>query len=504
MSIGENYWMKSFRLRRRDLGLGALALGAAATLPRPSVAEGRAEKLEQFLKGALGDLKDLKGDVKEEIAYLLGMECYVYGFPLVLMDVTNGVLNATSKSGEYKAPINQFGRMRTYVSPDFKDVVRISVNSLWSWAVLDLDKEPLVASHPDTKGRYVVMQLMNMWTDDFASIGSRTTGTGAGKFLVAGPKWNGTAPSDIKDVYRCSTRFAWLLVQMSAAGPQDFPEIHALQDQLQITPLSAWGKPYTPPSDVPINPAVDLTATPYDQVRLMTGEMFFERLAKLLKDNPPYPADARMLEKLRRFGIEPGQEFDTSKLDPAIIKGLNEAPGEVWLKFQQAAYDQPAVNGWLNILNLGRYGTDYNTRALVAWFGLGALTSDDAVYPSTFVDGDGKVLDGAAKYVLHFDKGELPPSAVGVWSVSPYRENFYVRNSINRYGILSGMPLKYNADGSLDIYIQATSPGADKEANWLPCPPSLPFNLTIRSYQPSKPLLDGSYKIPPVKRVTSA
>lgn len=501
MSIAESHWMKSLSLRRRDMGLAALALGAVTALPASGAAQSRAERAEQFLKGELKELVDLPADVKEEVAYLLGMECYVYGFPLVMMDVTNAVLTATSKSGEYKAPINQFGRIRTYVSPDFKDVVRISVNSLWSFAVLDLDKEPIVASHPDTKGRFIVMQLMNMWTDDFGSIGSRTTGTGAGKFLVAGPKWNGTVPSDIKDVYRCSTRVAWLLVQISAAGPQDFPEINALQDQLQITPLSAWGKPYTPPSDVPIDPAVDLTATPYDQVRLMTGEMFFKRLAVLLKDNPPYPADTPMLEKLKRFGIEPGKEFDSSKLDPAIIKGLNRAPAEVWLKFATAPYEAPAVNGWLNMLNLGRYGTDYTTRALIAWFGLGALTSDDAVYPSALLDGDGKVLDGAAKYIMHFEKGELPPSPSGVWSVSPYRENFYVRNSINRYGILSGMPLKYNADGSLDIFIQAQSPGADKEANWLPCPPSLPFNLTMRVYQPSKPLLDGSYKIPPIKRV---
>lgn len=503
MSISGNRWLNSISLRRRDFGLGALALGAAAALPGTGVAESRTERAEQLLKEGLSDLKGLKDDVKEEVAYLLGMECYVYGFPLVLMDVTNAVLTATSKSGEYKAPVNQFGRIRTYVSPDFKDVVRISVNSIWSFAVLDLDKEPMVVSHPDTKGRYVVIQLMNMWTDDFGSIGSRTTGTGAGKFLVAGPKWNGAAPSDVKDVHRCSTRFAWVLVQMSAAGPQEFAEVNALQDQLQVTPLRAWGKPYTPPSNVPIDPAVDLTASPYDQVRLMTGEMFFKRLATLLKDNPPYAADTSALEKLKRFGIEPGKEFDPSKLDSAIIKGLNRAPSEVWLKFATAPYDAPAVNGWLNMLNLGRYGTDYTTRALISWFGLGALTSDDAVYPSALLDGDGKVLDGAAKYVMHFEKGGLPPSASGVWSVSPYRENFYVRNSINRYGILSGMPLKFNADGSLDIYIQANSPGPDREANWLPCPPSLPFNLTMRVYQPSKPLLDGAYKIPPVKRVVA-
>lgn len=135
---------------------------------------------------------------------------------------------------------------------------------------------------------------------------------------------------------------------------------------------------------------------------------------------------------------------------------------------------------------------------------MGALTSDDAVYPSAFVDADSNVLDGAAKYVLHLEQDEIFPSECGVWSVSPYRENFYVRNAINRYGITSAMPLKYNSNGSLDIFIQAQSPGPDKEANWLPCPPSLPFNVSIRIYQPKKPLLDGTFKIPPIRRVRSS
>jgi hypothetical protein len=133
--------------------------------------------------------------------------------------------------------------------------------------------------------------------------------------------------------------------------------------------------------------------------------------------------------------------------------------------------------------------------------GLGALTSEDCVYPSAFVDGDGEVLDGAKKYVMHFEKGQLPPSAAGVWSLSQYRENFYVPNALGRYGILSSMPLKYNADGSLDVYLQAKSPGQDKEANWLPIPPSDPFNLTVRIYQPKKEAIDGTYKVPPVKKV---
>jgi len=205
------------------------------------------------------------------------MEAYAFGFPLVIMDVTRAVTTAAAKSGEYSALINQFGRMRTYVDPDFKNVVRISRNSLWSFAFVDLDKEPFVYSQPDTRGRYMVMQALNMWTDDFASVGSRTTGTEAGNFLIAGPKWSGTPPPDVKETFRCTKRYAWVLVQIAAGSAADFPEIHLLQDKLALTPLSAWGKPYTPPASVSVDPRVDLSVTPYDSVRLMTGEMFFWR-----------------------------------------------------------------------------------------------------------------------------------------------------------------------------------------------------------------------------------
>lgn len=477
---------------RRELLATAFGAGIGAILPTTTMQAGGPR--EQAFK-------DVKADAVEEFAYLLGMEAYVYGFPLVMMDVTNRVETATSEAGEYSAPMNQLLKMKGFVSPDFKNIVRISVNSVWSGGVFDLENEPQVFSYPDSKERYFVIQLLNMWTDDFASVGTRTTGSAGGNFLIAGPKWNGTPPPDVKTVYRCSTRFGWVLVQMAAAGPQDFPEIHRLQDQLKLTPLSAWRTPYVPPSKVPVDPDVDLTATPYDQVRLMTGEMFFKRLAFLLKDNPPYPADGPMLAKLKRIGIEPGKPFDRTTVEAAIMKGLNRVPAEVWFKLETGPYTAPTVNGWQNMLNIGRFGTDYTTRAFVAWFGLGALTADDAVYPTAFVDGEGEVLDGSQKYVLHFAKDEMLPSESGVWSISPYRENFYVRNEINRYGITSGMPLKYNPDGSLDIYIQARSPGADKEANWLPSPPSDPFNLSIRVYQPKAALKDGVHKIPAIQRV---
>jgi len=433
--------------------------------------------------------------------YLLGQEAYVYGLPLVMMDVTRQVVTAASTSGEYAAPINQFARMRTYVDPDFKNVVRISVNSIWSHGFVDLDQEPMIVTVPDAGNRYLVMQALNMWTDDFAAAGTRTPQTKSGDFLIAGPKWTGTAPAGIKATFRSATRYAWVLVQISADSPADFPAIHALQDQLKITPLSAWGKAYTPPANVPVDPRVDLTATPFDQVRIMTGEMFFRRLAMLLKENPPYPADSWAIRKLRLLGVEPGHELDPDKLNPQVRKGINEAPWNVWKLLAEGPYGMQTANGWVYIMNLGRYGTDYATRAFVAYAGLGALTSDDCIYPVAFVDGEGHALDAAYNYVIRLPKGQLPPSASGVWSFSQSRENFYVRNALNRYGLLHSMPLKYNPDGSLDIYLQARSPGADKESNWLPTPPSGPFNLTTRVYQPKKEMMDGTYKLPPVTKV---
>jgi hypothetical protein len=359
----------------------------------------------------------------------------------------------------------------------------------------------MIVSLPDMDGRYIVMQALNMWTDDFGTAGTRTNGGKAANYLIAGPQWNGTLPKDIDQVFKCTTRYAWVLVQMAAASPADYPAIHVKQDQLKITPLSAWGKTYTPPTNVPVDPTVDLTATPFDQVRLMTGATFFGRLAKLLAEDPPYPGDSRMIEALKKLGVAPGKGFDPTKLDPVILEGINQAPSEVWKDFRAGPYGMKTVNGWINTLDLGAWGTDFSNRAFIAFAGLGALPKEDALYPSAFVDGSGTALDGSHQYVIHFPKGELPPSKVNVWSISPYRDNFYVKNSIDRYGILSSMPLKYNPDGSLDVYLQRFSPGADKESNWLPIPPSGSYNVTVRVYQPEQSLIDGTYKLPPIQKV---
>jgi len=167
------------------------------------------------------------------------------------------------------APINQLAKMPYYVSPYFTNVVRINLNSLWTTGWVDLDQEPIVLSVPDTKGRYYVFSMMNMWTDVFGSVGKRTTGTGPGAFLIVGPNWQGSPPPDIKQTFRLSTRYAWLLGQTQANGPTDFAAVNAIHAGYKLTPLSAWGKPYTPPTNVPIDPKVKLTPSPPLQVAAM-------------------------------------------------------------------------------------------------------------------------------------------------------------------------------------------------------------------------------------------
>jgi hypothetical protein len=239
--------------------------------------------------------------------------------------------------------------------------------------------------------------------------------------------------------------------------------------------------------------------TPYDQVARMDAGTFFNRLARVMAENPPYAADGPALQKLEKLGIEPGSPFDIRKVDPGIAGGLEKAVKEALIKIQESLANLKNVNGWLQPPSVGRHGTDYETRAGIAMVGLGADMPEDTIYPTSYVDADGNALDGANKYVMHYEKGALPPTNA-TWSVSQYKGNFYERNALDRYAIAPWMPLRFNPDGSLDIYLQAESPGKDREANWLPTPPGQ-FNLTIRNYWPKEAALDGSYKNPPVKKV---
>ena len=271
----------------------------------------------------------------------------------------------------------------------------------------------------------------------------------------------------------------------------------ALQKQYTLTPVSAWGTPWSPPAEVPA-PAETGTAAPLERVQAMDAGAFFGRVAGLMKDNPPAPADAKRVKTLKSAGIEPGKTFDITAVSPHTAKGLQRAMGTFGL-LQKALTKLKTENGWLVIPeNFADYGTDYKTRAGIALIGLGGIWRQDVLYPTAFKDGDGKPLDGAHRYLLRFGKGQIPP-ARATWSVSMYDpQGYYVPNAIDRYSVAPWMPLTYNDDGSLDIYIQAASPGEKKETNWLPAPASGPFSLTVRIYWPADAVLDGTYKLPPV------
>lgn len=428
-------------------------------------------------------------------------QAYIYGFPMMMMDLTRESATATSTAGQFVAPVNQFAVMTEYPDASFRAVVRTGLDTLFAVAWADLDKEPLVLSVPDTGGRYYVIALFDMWTNIFASIGSRTTGTEAGHYLIVGPQWQGTPPADVKQVYRSPSRFVWVNGQMRADGSKDYNVVNPLQQQYKLTPISNWGEPYTPPAEVPFTANPDTMISPLERIRNMDAAEYFGRLAGLLKSNPPLPGDGAMVGTLMKLGIEPGKDFDISKADPANARAMQRAMVTFDI-LEKGVHMMPTKDGWAVMpTNIGDYGTDYMNRAGIAFVGLGAVQPHDVSYPVAFNDGEDLPFDGASRYVLHFDKGQLPPTNV-TWSVSMYDpDGFYVDNAINRFNLAAWMPLEYNPDGSLDIYIQSQSPGADKASNWLPAPENGTFNLVVRNFWPRDEMLDGSYTMPPVMRV---
>jgi hypothetical protein len=223
-----------------------------------------------------------------------------------------------------------------------------------------------------------------------------------------------------------------------------------------------------------------------------------------MKDNPPAKEDAPIVANMAKISIVPGKDFDITKVDPAVAKGLAGVPKaafeQIMAHFKSAG---TLENGWMFATKTGLYGTDYLQRAFITAIGLGANRPQDAVYPSSSEDAEGKKYSGTNKYVVHFEKGKTPP-ANAFWSITMYNSDyFFVENPLNKYTVSPRNDLKYNADGSLDLYIQNESPGKDKEANWLPAPKG-EFNLMLRMYWPKEKdptIIDGTWKIPPVKIV---
>jgi hypothetical protein len=437
---------------------------------------------------------------RETEALNLGTEAYLYGYPLLIMNIVQRVMiNVAAPEGNH-APLGQFAHQRQYPEITFRGVPNPNRDKLYSFAWLDLSQEAYILSLPDEKGRYYLMEMLDAWTNVFAAPGKRTTGTKARKFAITGPAWQGRLPRGVKEL-KSPTNMVWLIGHTYCSGtPQDYKAVHAIQDHYKLMPLSAFGKRYTLPQGS-VDPNVDMRTSGWEQVNRMEPASYFKTLAKAMQANPPAPADALMVAKLAKIGLIPGHYFDLSKLDPAVARGLEGAPKAAQEKLMAHGKNAGVqVNGWKFMLQTGVYGTDYLQRAYITAVNLGANLPQDEVDMMTQVDGDGKPLNGAQRYVLHFSKAQTPP-AHGFWSLTLYNaEHFLVANPLNCYKLDSRSKFRHNQDGSLDLYVQKDSPGKDKESNWLPAPADQ-FELALRLYWPKDPVLTGTWKPSAIMRL---
>lgn len=439
--------------------------------------------------------------ISEQDAYDIGVDAYIYLFPLVLMDTTRRqAVNVELGQAIGRGPMNVFTHVPIFPPADFRDIVRPNFDTLYSITWLDLTKEPMVVAAPDTQSRYYLLPMLDMWTDVFASPGKRTTGTGAGRFAVVPPDWRATLPEGVERI-DAPTPYVWIVGRTQTNGSKDYEAVHKVQAGYTITPLSQWGKAPEPvkPS---IDPAVDMKTAPMIQVAGMSAVDYFGYAAELLKVNPPHFTDQPIIARMRRIGIEPGKSFDVNTADVAVKRALERAASDALKAMKQKIPTLArVVNGWqMNTDTMGVYGNYYLKRSIVALVGLGANLPEDAVYPLNLGDADGKPLTGLNKYALHFAKSEIPP-VEAFWSITLYdKDGFPTANPINRNAIGDRDELKFNADGSLDLYFQNESPGKEREANWLPAPTDA-FNLTMRLYAPKFEVLDGRWAPPPIRKV---
>lgn len=389
----------------------------------------------------------------------------------------------------YVGGVNRFRHYSRPATPADTDIVTPNNDTPYSWAWLDLRAEPMVLSLPAEPSRYYVNQWFDLYTHNFAYTGVRSTGREAGNYLFAGPHWKGTVPKGITKVFRSETEFIGTLTRTQYLGPDDLTAMQATQAKYKLQPLSVFSASRTPPAAPEI-------AFPKWDAQKAQGIEFISYLNALLPFMPPQASEKEMFKRFAKIGVGAGKAFDANKLKPetreAIEQGIFEASQELQ-KYASEQKDSSPFFGTREFL-----GTDYIRRRNVgAMLGIYGNSRDEAVYGAYQTDANGKPLDGSKRWILRFEPGQLPPTSL-FWSATMYKlpERFLVDNPINRYSIgdqTAGM--KQAPDGSLTIYIQRDSPGADKESNWLPTPNG-PFFMVTRFYGPKPALLDKTWKQP--------
>jgi len=439
----------------------------------------------------------------------LAAEAYLYGYPLV-EGVNEIIKNISGPATVFSGPVNMFAHATKLAGPE-TDIVSPNNDTLYSFVFADVTKEPLVLHLPNTHDRYYVMQFIDTWTNNFAYLGRRATGTKEALYLLAGPNWDGEVPDGIT-LLRSPTKIFVVAGRFACSGEADIPHAKALQKDTWVTPLSLY--PERP--DNSGRRFGDWELAPYDE-QVADELKFWEQLRAWMKLFPPSEIDQAYQQKFEPLGLL-ADESPYVNPDPDLVKTLKSGKAECVAFIEANMAPGEPVNGWravphafdfnLDYLGIGTHSdwvfpdraTAYFFRSIVARVGVWGQHAYEAHYPQIFEDHQGQQLNGASKYVIHFDK--LPP-ADAFWSITMYDMPRFrlIDNPINRYSIGDRTPgLKYNPDSSLDIYIQHASPGPDKEANWLPTPEGN-FRPILRMYQPHPEALDGSYSLPPIQKV---
>lgn len=437
----------------------------------------------------------LEPDELERIA----TDAYLYFYPLVLMEMTRRVMT-NSAFGEKVArgPMGAFVHTRSYPPGNFKTVVRPNFDTLYSTAWLDLTAEPYVIAVPAIHDRFFMLPVYDMWTEIFASPGTRTHGSRELTFALCGPGWRGELPAGIARI-DAPTTLVWMIGRTETRGEGDYPAVHEIQDQLRLAPLSTW--PAFAPLPFAKDESVDMKTPPPAQVQNMSATEFFTLASELVTTNPPHPTDWGMCARLARTGFVVGERFDLT-LVPSSVRLAYEtsrprAERQMRQRFETIV---PFVQGWTTMADLGVWGNAYLKRAMIATFGLGANPPEESIYPNLRRDADGRALDGASRYLLRFESGRLPP-VDAFWSITVYDPRGYqVENEIGRFALGDRDDVLYGADGSLELLLAHERPGDEWEPNWLPVPEG-PFEVTMRLYLPRDEALTGEWNPPPARRL---
>ena len=427
----------------------------------------------------------------------IAVEGYAYFYPLMVMEESRRQL--TNGSGGLAGPTNVLTHVRAYPGAKDRLVVRPNFDTLYSVAFIDVRAEPVVVHAPALADRFFMLPLYDMWTDAFAAPGSRTSGPDGITFAVCAPEWKGNLPDGVGRI-DAPTPVVWMIGRTQTNGPADYAKIHAFQDSMSMMPLSAWPGP-APVITVTHDPSIS-TDEPPKVVASLSGANYFAKAVALAGEYGTHATDFSQLARLERLGIHVGETFDPSQQSQAVQDAIAAAPrAAAQLLVARMNSVGRIRNGWMIMSDgVGVFGNAYVKRAIIARLGLGANPPEDAIYPLLQTDADGNALDGANRYRIHFEPGRLPPAGA-FWSVTMYDATGYqAANDLHRFAIGDRDDLVFDADGSLDLWIQHERPTDDKVANWLPAPTG-ELAVTMRIYEPGEELFSGAWVPPPVEKL---